>query len=634
MRVRRCERAVPRSPSAPAARRGRSRSRAGMLAELLAAAGYEVDVARDGQAALHLALNGRHDVAVFDRGLPHVEGLELLSRLRGAGWATPVVILSAYAALEDRVAGLDAGAEDYLVKPFDVEELLARLRALLRRHLAQADLLVVPGGRFDAGARIVTRDPATAGTAAAPVVELSGAGGGSARGAGPAARAGVPAGRAPGPRVPRRGGRQHRRHLRALPAPQARPGGGAHGARRRLPARRSSPATARPGDGAGRPPAAWRTGRHPTPTSSLVRRAGRRAAWLAAALVAVSFLVCAGLVLLIVVTGQDRAARSELAAAVARADDVSDPPAGISLLLRRPDGGIEVTPGAPAVLPYRPGISAVLGAGAPAVQERGRRPAGRATSASGPSAGPCRRRPRSCRPPRRCAPQEDERARRLRRAGRRRRRRPPGGRRARRRHRAADGPRAGGGAAPAAAVRLRRQPRAAHPAGRAVHPRPAAPAAPGRGAWTTTPGGRSTADADRLLADSARLADVVEDLLAASEPRAPATECVDLRAVGRRRGGRSRSARRGPAGGPRADRSGGGAPERSGGPSRSGRRAAPCAAAWSRSSTTRSATPRPGARCASAAGCAGARAVVTVSDAGPRHPRPGAGAAVRPLRLR
>jgi len=148
---------------------------AGMLAELLAAAGYEVDVARDGQAALHLALNARHDVAVFDRGLPHVEGLALLSRLRGAGWATPVVILSAYASLEDRVAGLDAGAEDYLVKPFDVEELLARLRALLRRHLAQADLLVVPGGRFDAGARIVTLAPGAAGDGGGPaVVELSG----------------------------------------------------------------------------------------------------------------------------------------------------------------------------------------------------------------------------------------------------------------------------------------------------------------------------------------------------------------------------------------------------------------------------------------------------------------------------
>ena len=148
---------------------------AGMLAELLAGSGYEVDVARDGQAALRLALNGRHDVAVLDRGLPHVDGLALLGRLRGAGWTTPVLVLSAYAALEDRIAGLDAGAEDYLVKPFDVEELLARLRALLRRHLEQTDVLVVPGGRFDAGTRIVTLTEGVTGEAAAPVVvELSG----------------------------------------------------------------------------------------------------------------------------------------------------------------------------------------------------------------------------------------------------------------------------------------------------------------------------------------------------------------------------------------------------------------------------------------------------------------------------
>ena len=146
---------------------------AGMLAELLAGSGYEVDVARDGQAALQLALGGRHDVAVLDRGLPHIEGVALLGRLRASGWTTPVLILSAYAGLEDRIAGLDAGAEDYLVKPFDLEELLARLRALLRRHLEQTDVLVVPGGRFDAGTRLVTLTDAT-GEGAALVMELSG----------------------------------------------------------------------------------------------------------------------------------------------------------------------------------------------------------------------------------------------------------------------------------------------------------------------------------------------------------------------------------------------------------------------------------------------------------------------------
>ena len=148
---------------------------ADMLGQLLDGEGYEVDAARDGQSALRLALNTRHDVAVLDRGLPYVEGLELLSRLRSSGWSTPVLILSAYATLGDRVAGLDAGAEDYLVKPFDVEVLLARLRALLRRHLADADLLALPRGRFDAQARTVQPDGAAGRGGKRPaLVELSG----------------------------------------------------------------------------------------------------------------------------------------------------------------------------------------------------------------------------------------------------------------------------------------------------------------------------------------------------------------------------------------------------------------------------------------------------------------------------
>jgi two-component system response regulator QseB len=140
-----------------------------MLTELLSEEGYDVDVARDGQAALHLALNGRHEVAVLDRGLPHLDGLSVLGRLRSAGWAAPVLVLSAFGTPKDRVDGLDAGAEDYLTKPFDVEELLARLRALLRRHLDDSALLSIPGGRLDARARTVST------TGVPPVaVELSG----------------------------------------------------------------------------------------------------------------------------------------------------------------------------------------------------------------------------------------------------------------------------------------------------------------------------------------------------------------------------------------------------------------------------------------------------------------------------
>ncbi|MCU1671224.1 MAG: two-component system response regulator [Blastococcus sp.] len=146
-----------------------------MLTELLTAEGYAVDVARDGQGALHQALNGRHEVAVLDRGLPHVDGLTVLGRLRSAGWSIPVLVLSAFGTLRDRVDGLDAGAEDYLVKPFDVEELLARLRALLRRHLEDATVLRVPGGRLDTRARIVSPSGVPGVRAASgPVVELSG----------------------------------------------------------------------------------------------------------------------------------------------------------------------------------------------------------------------------------------------------------------------------------------------------------------------------------------------------------------------------------------------------------------------------------------------------------------------------
>lgn len=75
-----------------------------MLVELFTAEGYSVDAVSDGQAALHRALAGHYDVAVFDRGLPHVDGLAVLSRLRRAGWTTPVLVLSAYGAAADRVA--------------------------------------------------------------------------------------------------------------------------------------------------------------------------------------------------------------------------------------------------------------------------------------------------------------------------------------------------------------------------------------------------------------------------------------------------------------------------------------------------------------------------------------------------
>jgi two-component system response regulator QseB len=105
-----------------------------MLESVLTEEGYRVRLARDGQSGLHLALTGEDDVMVVDRGLPAIEGVDLVRRLRARGAAVPVLLLTARGTASDRVEGLDAGAEDYLVKPFDLDELLARLRALLRRH--------------------------------------------------------------------------------------------------------------------------------------------------------------------------------------------------------------------------------------------------------------------------------------------------------------------------------------------------------------------------------------------------------------------------------------------------------------------------------------------------------------------
>lgn len=126
-----------------------------MLAGLLAEEGYAVDVAPDGHSGLHHGLTRHYDVVVLDRRLPAVEGLDLLARLRRNGITTPVLVLSALGNPADRVAGLDAGAEDYLSKPFDIDELLARLRALRRRHLDGARQLPVGDGRLDLDAREV-----------------------------------------------------------------------------------------------------------------------------------------------------------------------------------------------------------------------------------------------------------------------------------------------------------------------------------------------------------------------------------------------------------------------------------------------------------------------------------------------
>ncbi|MFI6323690.1 response regulator transcription factor [Nonomuraea sp. NPDC050556] len=120
-----------------------------MLVDLFTEQGYTVDLAPDGQRGLHLALSRTYNAMIIDRGLPTIDGVDLLRRLRGRGVTVPALVLTAFGSLEDRVAGLDAGAEDYLVKPFEIDELLARVRALHRRNLDQATLLPLGAGWLD-----------------------------------------------------------------------------------------------------------------------------------------------------------------------------------------------------------------------------------------------------------------------------------------------------------------------------------------------------------------------------------------------------------------------------------------------------------------------------------------------------
>ena len=144
----------------------------GMLGELLRDEGYAVTLSPDGQRGLHEALTSTFDLLILDRGLPAIDGLDLLGRLRAAGRLAPVLILSALGMPSDRVHGLDAGAEDYISKPFDVDELLARLRVLLRRRGAPSTNLPVPGGSFDADSRTATLDDGTTVVLSAREAEL------------------------------------------------------------------------------------------------------------------------------------------------------------------------------------------------------------------------------------------------------------------------------------------------------------------------------------------------------------------------------------------------------------------------------------------------------------------------------
>jgi two-component system response regulator QseB len=125
----------------------------GPLTAQLLAGDYDVELAADGQAGLHLGLTREWAVMVVDRGLPAMDGAELIRALRRAGKATPALILTALGSTAEKIEGLDAGANDYMTKPFDAGELRARLRAITRRFdpapaaLAIGDWTLDPAGR-------------------------------------------------------------------------------------------------------------------------------------------------------------------------------------------------------------------------------------------------------------------------------------------------------------------------------------------------------------------------------------------------------------------------------------------------------------------------------------------------------
>lgn len=121
--------------------------------------GFTVDWVQDGVAASHALVTETFDLAVLDLGLPKRNGLDVLSELRGGGNQIPVLILTARDTVEERVRGLDSGADDYLIKPFDLSELCARVRALIRRQGGRSSPILEFGGlRLDPAAHSVELD--------------------------------------------------------------------------------------------------------------------------------------------------------------------------------------------------------------------------------------------------------------------------------------------------------------------------------------------------------------------------------------------------------------------------------------------------------------------------------------------
>jgi two-component system response regulator MprA len=129
-----------------------------MLVRTLTAEGHQVEAVPDGGAALAAVERHAPEAVVLDVGMPGLDGLAVCRRLRAGGLTAPVLLLTARDAVADRVAGLEAGADDYLVKPFAVEELLARLAAIARRGQPAAGVIAAGALRLDPAAREVRRD--------------------------------------------------------------------------------------------------------------------------------------------------------------------------------------------------------------------------------------------------------------------------------------------------------------------------------------------------------------------------------------------------------------------------------------------------------------------------------------------
>ena len=128
------------------------------LQTALRQSGFAVDWMRDGKSAAGALQGSVFDVVLLDLGLPHQDGIEVLRELRKRGDATPVIILTARDEIQDRIAGLNAGADDYIVKPFDLDEVTARMRSVLRRAAGRGDPSIRHGElRLDPVARTIER---------------------------------------------------------------------------------------------------------------------------------------------------------------------------------------------------------------------------------------------------------------------------------------------------------------------------------------------------------------------------------------------------------------------------------------------------------------------------------------------